>query len=49
MAERICEGARRKIIIVWGVMDGTFIGMDLGYKDDYLGIEVIFSYHEDSA
>lgn len=27
----------------------AFLGTDLGYKDDYLGLEVCFSYEEDSG
>lgn len=27
----------------------AFLGIDLGYKDDYLGLEVLLTYDEDSA
>ena len=26
----------------------AFVGIDLGYKDDYLGLEVVFYYDENS-
>ncbi len=29
-------------------IETAFLGTDLGYKDDYLGLDVIFSYEEDS-
>lgn len=32
----------------WLSISTAFIGKDLGYKDDYLGLEVVFSYDENS-